>query len=253
VPAPVPPVADRVLTTWNVARPSTPATFDIDVQAIVVARADTLVRTDTIQSQGEVLAIPRGAALDVTISRFQVSLGGQPVRALTAPVRVLGRFQESGGIVFEGAATTDCTSLAATAVEATRDLWVRWPQTVRPRESWRDSVELAVCRDGIPLTLQITREFRVDSLRFPDSAAVLTVTRRSSVQLSGSGRLRGDTVSVTGSGTGEAVLRWSAASGWLVDGRGTSSLQLEARTGERTQRVDQQARFEARQRVPTPP
>jgi hypothetical protein len=220
--------------------PEEAAAYVVESNAVIVAHADTMVRTDTAVVRGEVSVVPRGAALDVTISAFVVHMGGATV-SLPQPARALGRFDRHGAIAFQGAALDDCASPTAAAVEFTRDLWVRPPSRVQVGDAWTDSASLTLCRDGVPLQSTILRAYRVVTV---DSAAqFLTIVRRTRVTLTGSGALRGDTVSVSGRGTGEATLRLSIRSGWLVDGTGTSQLRLEAVGRSRVQSVEQQLRF----------
>jgi hypothetical protein len=79
-----------------------------------------------------------------------------------------------------------------------------------------------------------------------DSAPVIAVERNSRVSISGNGVLRGDTITVSGEGTGTATL-YVQTTGWIHDAAGNSSLQLRAISSTRTQIVDQRVDFTATQ------
>jgi hypothetical protein len=116
---------------------------------------------------------------------------------------------------------------------------------------WRDSTTTGACRDGIALRVTLVRSYRVTGLSSDTSVVLLDVERHSTVSVSGDGVLRGDSITVTGEGTGSAKLRVAAATGWLFDGTGSSALQLRAVNRTRTQVVDQRVEFTVRQTDPS--
>ena len=201
---------------------------------------------DTVITRADLGVTARGAALDVLVNEFRVSAAsGSSLAVAPAPVRVLVRYDEHGGVSYQGAGIGECASLTSTVAEATRDLWVRVPARVGVGDKWRDSAAVELCRDGIPLTAVLVREYTLVAGDRPDSLATLTISRRSQVSISGVGNLRGEPVEIRARGTGEAMLRWSAASGWLQAAEGESHLVLEAFGGGRTQLVEQQVTFSA--------
>jgi hypothetical protein len=129
--------------------------------------------------------------------------------------------------------------MAQAAIEATRDLWVKWPADVGVGDRWRDSTSIQICRDSVPLQVTLSREYRVVAATGDSSARTITVERRSTMGLTGRGSIRGDSTVVTGEGSGTATLRVSATTGWVIDGQATSDLQLRARGTRRTQLVEQ--------------
>jgi hypothetical protein len=223
------------------------ASYELETSAVISTRADTLFRVDTLISRMELTVVPRGAALDIAISRFNVLEPDNRVRvALEGPVRVVGRFTEHGGVGFEGAGLSECGAAAAAAAHATRDLWVRMPARVRIGDTWSDSASTGGCRDGIPLVSTVVRDYRVIAAASADSMTTLTVARRTRLVLRGSGALRGEPVDIVGTGTGQAILHVATGTGWVMDASGESRLALEARTPGRIQSVDQALAFRAR-------
>jgi hypothetical protein len=195
--------------------------------------------------------LPRGAAIDVTISAYSINSSYSQPLALTASSRAVGRFDAHGGITFEGPGQGSCTALSSAAFESTRDLWVKWPAEVTVGTRWRDSAVTSACRDGIPLRVTIVRNYRVTGASTDTLARLLDIERNSTVSVLGRGVLRGDSIAVSGEGTGSARLRVAATTGWLFDGSGNSTLQLRAVGKARTQVVDQQVEFTLRQTEPS--
>lgn len=223
----------------------------METSAVVMSRADTLLRVDTLRSRLALTVTPRGAALDISITAFDVHDGSGAMRAtLREGARVLARFNEHGGVGFEGAGLADCGSPAAAAANATRDLWLRAPSRVVVGDVWTDSIATSLCRDGIQLSTTIRRSYRVVAASSSDSLTTLTIERESAIALSGSGELRGDSVEIHATGTGRATLRLSTATGWVESANGESTLNLDARTPGRVQSVVQVLEFSARTQPP---
>lgn len=250
VPAPpLPPPAPSTPSRWAIATATAPAAYAVETRATFSTRADTLARSDTSVSRTTLRVVPRGAALDVTISAFSINSSYSQPLALTAPSRAVGRFDANGAIAFEGPGQSSCTALTSAAFESTRDLWVKWPSEVTAGTRWRDSTTITACRDGIPLRINLVRSYHVTTVA-NDSTRLVTVERTSRVALSGRGALRGDTVTMSGEGSGSAILHVAAQTGWLRDGAGSSVLQLRAAGKTRTQIVDQRVEFTALQSDP---
>ena len=245
-PPPSPPPVVAAPARWLVATPSTPMGYALQSHAFVAASADSLARTDTLETATAVRVTPRGAALDVTVSAYVVRSPTGAGRTLPSAVRAVGRFDSAGGITFEGAGLADCASMASAAIDATRDLWIQWPVQLSVGDQWRDSISTTACRDAVPLRLTLVRGYHVAAIADSQSRE-LTIERRSTLHVSGSGVIRGDTTTLTGDGTGTATLRLSAATGWLVDGTAVSTLQLRARGTRRTQLVEQRVSLTFRQ------
>lgn len=241
------PVVTPPPSRWPIANPVVAASFVVESRAAFNARADSLARSDTAVSQTVLRVVPRGAAIDVTITAYSINSSYSQPLALTASTRAVGRFDGNGGIAFEGPGQGSCTALSSAAFESTRDLWVKWPAEISVGTRWRDSAVAAACRDGIPLRVTIVRSYRVAAVSSDSSARVIDVERNSTVSVVGRGVLRGDSITVSGEGTGTATLHVAVATGWLLDGTGSSALQLRAVSKARTQIVDQRVEFTLRQ------
>jgi hypothetical protein len=238
-PAEAPPAMTTVPASGTIAPPGLPASYALESRAVVVARADSLTRTDTLDTRAMLRVVPRGAAIDVTITTFSIQPASGPTQSLPGAVRAVGRYDGAGAVAFEGAARAGCGSIAAAAFEGTRDLWVKWPAELRVGDQWRDSASVALCRDGVPLQLVLLRRYVVTASAADSSGRLLTIDRRSTITVQGRGSIRGDSTTLAGEGTGSAVLRLSASTGWVIDGHGTSVLRLTARGTHRTQIVEQ--------------
>ena len=232
---------------WRVNAADTPASFVVESRAVVSARADSLARTDTLAVRTTVTATPRGAAIDVTITAYAVRPTAGAERALGTAVRAIARFDAAGGVAFEGAGLANCALMSGAAFESTRDLWVRWPtNSLAVGDKWRDSTRSSVCRDGVPMQVTLIREYTLTGASGDERALLLTVARRSTIAIRGSGVIRGDTTIVSGDGTATATLRVTALTGWIQDAEGESRLTLTARGKSRTQAVEQTVRLAVR-------
>ncbi len=229
-----PPVAEAAI-----AVPAGTARFAVRTVAQVRIHADTMARTDTLESFSDVRATPQGTAYLVVVDSHTVSGAGLGARALVRDLRAVVRHTDSVGWDFVGVGDP-CASPAATSAEATRDLWVRWPARVRMGTAWRDTSRTTLCRDGIPLTATIERTFRVEALP-ADADAPVVLARHSAVTLAGRGLLRADTTEIVGHGSGSARLYLSPGTGWLDSLRGEALLTLEVRGTTRTQHITQQS------------
>lgn len=247
-------VADPLATPWIVQRTNARVSQTVHVAAVIESRRDTLalVTTDTLQSQlsaswsspsagfprryvgmvtdyrvsaatGDSLLPPSDVALPFAFTAVQESAAAQP--AFTAP---------EGGV---------CGNAHAVIVEGVRDLWLSLPDTLAPGARWRDSTRHVVCRDSIPLELRVEREFRVSGAMWRDSSLIVTVERRTHTRVHGTGRQFGDSVTITGEGTGAAMFEVSLVTGAAVFGSGESELRLTLRGSRRTQEMTQRSRI----------
>jgi len=249
VPA-VPVVVAAAPADLALSAPVDAAQYTIHTAAHVSISADTMMRADTLESVSIVRATPQGTAYLVVVDSHTVAGAGLPARAIARDVRTVARHAASNGWEFVGVGDP-CATPAATVVEATRDLWVRWPTRVRRGSEWRDTSRSTLCRDGIPLTAITERTYRVDAL--PDRAnAPVIVTRRSVVTLTGRGLLRSDPTEIVGQGSGTARLYLDPATGWLDSLRGDAVLSMDVRGSTRTQRITQQSQSHI-QRAPKLP
>lgn len=252
------PAADPLAAPWIVLRSGAPSINTIEVTAVIESRADSAseILTDSLRSRSRVswsipsrgmprrlvgsvtefgigvvadsFVTPSDVSLPIAFATQQVSLETQPV--FTSP---------------DGAS---CGSTAAIVVQGARDLWISLPDTLGPEMRWADSSRYVVCRDSIPLTMRVRREFRVTGAEWRDSAIVATIERRSETSVAGTGRQFGDSVTFSGEGSGRATLQVSLRSGAIVSGSGDSELRMRLRGSRRTQELTQRSRIEIRDR-----
>jgi hypothetical protein len=247
IPAPPPVQPPPPVTRWRVGTPGAPADYVLDSRAVIHAHADSLQRTDTLDTHVALRFTPRGAALDITVSTYTVQpSGGLPPRATTAPARGLGRFNATGAFALDPPMRGRCGSMPATALESTREIWVRPPQELSVGDHWKDSVTVPVCRDSVLLQLHVDNEYHVTATDGEGAARTFSIARSTTMSIDGRGPIRGDTTLVTGRGTGTATLVL-ASNGLLTSGTGTSTLELAARGATRTQLVTQTTTLSFRQ------
>lgn len=235
-----------------VAAPTAPARYLLRTTAWISTRADTLQRADTLVSTLGIQAEAMGTAVAVRVDSFVVSGGdAAPRQLLASALRATARLEPGRGWTFVGAGDDPCRGPALAALDATRDLWVRWPARVQRGQSWADTTRSTLCRDGIPLAAVIVRHYQVEGLPSSTQPHVI-LRRRTEVTMTGEGRLRGDTTSIRGAGTANAILQLDPVRGWidLLDGDATLTLTVVGST--RTQQVTQQSRS-TMQRAPDTP
>jgi len=238
--APVP----RTNTSWAF-HPSTPRqNFVIDQTAVVAIRLDTDTRTDTISTHAEITFATTAGATSGTVSAYAVRNAG---RAATTPQGLALPFpfraeysangQQLGFTAPRDAAP--CASLALAAAQSLRDLWFSAPDTLRVGAAWSDSSSYVVCRDGIPLRATARRAFRVAGSSERDGKVILTISRISRSTLDGAGAQFGESVGVTGAGSGSLDYELDTARGEIVSAKGAATLDLTLRGRARAQAVHQ--------------
>ncbi len=230
--APVP-----VVTTVAIATPSVDARYAMRTDAIIDTRADTLARRDTVRTRSGLRVTPRGSAFDILLDSHVVMRRGVAPLPLVRGARALARRITGSAFEFVGAGMEHpCASPARAAFEATRELWVTWPSSLRVDARWTDSTTTAVCRDGVPLSLSTLRQYRVERLL---SDTLLIVRREAFLHVEGSGLLRGDSTRITGDGTSDALLYLRPTTGWIDSAHVSGVLRLTVRGTVRTQQVEQ--------------
>lgn len=247
-------VADPLSGPWIVQRAGHRVSQTVHVAAVIESRRDTLplIHTDTLQSQlsanwsSPSTEYPRRYVGMVTDYRVSAAMGDSllPPPDLSLPFSFTAE-QESASIqpAFGAPETAECGNPHAAIVEGVRDLWLSLPDTLAPGVRWRDSTRHVVCRDSIPLELLVDREFRVSGAMWRDSTVIVTVERRTHTRVSGTGRQFGDSVTITGEGTGAAMFEVSLTTGAAVFGSGESELRLTLRGSRGIQEMTQRSRI----------
>jgi hypothetical protein len=246
--------ADPLAAPWVVRRTGAPVTQTVHVAAVIESRADSAGApvTDTLQSQLTVTwslpsaGFPRrylGAVQDYRLSRA-VGDSLQSPAGVTLPIPFTAVQPAPGEQPrFLAPDETSCGSGDALVVQGAREAWLSLPDTLRPGMGWADSSVHRSCRDSIPLVTRVQRAFRVTGAMWRDSAVVITVERRSTVRIEGTGVQFGDSVSIVGECTGAMMYEVSLATGAAVFGSGESELRLVLRGSRRSQELTQRARI----------
>lgn len=250
-PAGEPTVRDPLAAPWIVRRTGAPVTQTVHVAAIIESRIDTMVTVDTVQSQLTARwslpssGYPRRFIGTVTDYRLSRAMGDslQVPDGLSLPVSFVA--VQPAPESQPGFTTPDeraCGDAHAVIVQGVRDLWLSLPDTIDAAMRWADSTSYVTCRDSIPLTATVHREFRVTGAMARDGAVIVTVERRTRTRLEGSGVQLGDSVTVEGAGTGAAMFEVSLATGAAVFASGESEFRLLLRGSRRTQDIIQRSR-----------
>lgn len=251
-PAAAPVVASVTAGPWSWSPVRERRTYVVTQRALITTKQDTLTRLDTVTSELSTAftQFVQANRISGSLSAFKVSNGMRPAATpagITLPITIAATAVPSGfGAMQQWSITTPvegapCSNTAWTVVQGVRDLWFRAPDTLRIGTTWRDSTSYTSCRDGIPLRLQVQRTFRVSAVAERDGRAVLTVLRETRTTLAGDGVQFGESVHFTGSGSGSLQYELEPASGELLIGSGTSTLEFTMQSRLRTQRVQQAA------------
>jgi hypothetical protein len=212
---------------------------------VVAVRVDTVARTDTLSTHAE-LAFTRATTGGTSgnVSAFAVQGSGR-VAATPAGITLPFPFRADYSVSnrqLDFTAPRDampCSSVPLAAMQSMRDVWFRAPDTLRVGTTWSDSSSYVVCRDAIPLRAAARRSFRVSGFAERDGRVVLTISRVSRSTLDGTGAQFGETVGVSGAGSGSLDYELDASSGEILSAKGNSTLDLTVKSRVRTQVVRQ--------------
>lgn len=260
-PAPAPrdmptPPANPLAAPWVVQRTGARVQQKITVDATVETRSfidDSLAQTraDTMQSA---LTASWSVPNDEYPRRFTGAVTMYQVRESDDSLRALDAVQLPIPFVAQQAApawqprfaTPDasaCGDPAAVIVQGVRELWLSLPDTLRPGQTWRDSTSHVVCRDSIPLRVDIARMFRVTSALLRDGALIVSIERRTSTAFEGAGTQFGEPVTITGAGQGATMFEVALAEGAVVFASGDSELRMTFTGRRKRQDVLQHSRI----------
>lgn len=257
---------DPLAAPWVVQRTGQPVSQTIHIAAVLESRADlhaasqadsladsfAPLQADTLQAQLTATwslpspGYPRRYLGSVTDYRLSSGVGDSlvPPPGLPLPFSFSAEQPTSASQPeFVAPESSRCDAPQASIVHGVRELWLSLPDTLRPAMQWADSSSYVTCRDSIPLTMVVRREFRVTGAMWRDSAVVVTVERRTRTLLSGTGRQFGDSVTFSGEGSGAAMFEVSLRTGAVVFASGESELHVTLAGSRRTQQLTQRSRI----------
>lgn len=234
----------HISASWAYRESTKLQNFLVDQHATI--RFDTSAKTDTISSHAEIgfTASPAAHSVNGNVLAFVVDGAGHPAATpLGLPIPFPLRAEYSARTTQLDFTTprdaTPCGSMAVAVLQSLRDLWIKFPDTLRVGTSWRDSSSYIVCRDGIPLRTTVQRSFNVSGATELSGRVLLTVSRISQTMIEGTGSQFGEAVDVKGTGRGQLFYMLDPATGEIASANGTSSLELSLRSKLRTQVVTQ--------------
>lgn len=246
--------SDPLRLPWLVSRAAAPVEQIIHVAAILESRTDSLspARVDTLQSQLVVtwsspsIRYPLRFVGSVTDYRIGTAAGDSLERVAELPLPFSFSAEQRDRTMqaaFSSPVAAECATPQASVVHGVRDLWLSLPDTLSPGRTWKDSTTYVVCRDSIPLTMRVEREFRVTGAAWKDSVVVATIERRTVTRLSGNGLQFGEPISIRGEGTGSVMFEVSLSTGIALFASGESVLELSMTGRRRSQQLTQRSRI----------
>jgi len=111
------------------------------------------------------------------------------------------------------------------------------PTPLRADQQWSDTLTVTTCRVGLPVTSVTIVNFR--TLTGMDSSSVL-LERRATIRANGAATIREQTVTLSGTGTSEALGVVLVATRQLQSLRATQRLEFQITNGQQTRRMVQQ-------------
>lgn len=133
-----------------------------------------------------------------------------------------------------------CTSPAAPALLAIQDLLFAIPDTLHPGDTWGDSATSTMCLGGVGITRSITRHFSFrGAIPQLDTAQVVRIDRTTRIALTGMAVRGIDSTHVSGSGQAMMTLDLDVRTGAVLQGKGSSDLEVVVRSAVHVQRARQ--------------
>ena len=227
--------------------------YEIQSDATVELQSDTSKQTAPLRTVALVtLAIEAAADSQLTVTgrvdSFAVSRGELIPAPDSAPPPPRERAVYSATITPTGRPLTqrvagaDSCDAAEPFLAAARELIVAVPPALAVGTRWSDSVATTVCRSGIPVTTGTVRDYEVEAAEPFNGRRAVRVRRRDAFTLAGAGAPRGQSVSLTGRGTGTATLYFDPAAGTLLGSLSESETTLTVNTPRAQARFVQRVR-----------
>lgn len=255
-PEPQPVAGERGGATWLVRRGGGLVTHTIRVDAVLESRIGAVHREDLVASETVVAWRPPGTGLPArvlgTLQEHRVRSGAGAAEApigFALPIHfIAARNSSDGQPAFVSPDAGACDTGAGSALQGARELWLSAPDTLRAGTTWRDSTGFVVCRDGVPLHVEMIREFTAVGASRSGDRELIVIERRSLSRASGEGLQFGEAIRITGTGRGSATLLLALDGGHLVSLDGESEITLHLDSRRRTQDVTQRSRTVIRER-----
>lgn len=242
---------DPLAPPWRIHRTGQARTHSIQINTLLESRIDSTVSSDTfnvemiVSSGSPSLAFPQ--IYSGTINSYMISLGADSVAvpsSLTLPVQfVTEQTTAQQPMAIVRPLESDCADPAGSIVSLLRDLWYTAPDSLYPGVSWQDSLETSICRDSIPLVVVTVRDFRVTGVLQRGGVTAVSIERRTSTSVSGTGLQFGVPISLRGHGRGDMMLEVSLDGGQVIFASGDNELTLEMESARRNQIVTQRSRI----------
>ncbi|MBX9929619.1 MAG: hypothetical protein K2X99_12005 [Gemmatimonadaceae bacterium] len=239
--------ADSMRGPWVLPSAVARTVYRLTQAGVLELESDTLRSRDTLQVTIQAALARTGARISGSLLAYDASLGGAAAATgVMLPLAVAFRVDSLHRVTTTAPASgAPCATPAAALAQPLRELVVAHPDTLRSGARWSDSALVMLCRDGIPLTVTIVRQYQLEEARREAGLLVLRVRRRTRGSLVGEGAQFNEPVSLRGEIEGDATLRISAASGALLSLEGESQLTMQLQGRLRTQRVRQRVALHA--------
>ena len=143
-----------------------------------------------------------------------------------------------------------CDSPDDALLVAVREVIAPPPPSLDAGAAWQDTVDYSLCRAGIPAATRLVRSFVVEGPATLDTlpTPAIRVRRTSTLTMTGGAELRGQAVTLSGSGTGTADLYFDPAAGRFLGANADNSATITVSGGAHVRSFTQRGKVVVRER-----
>ncbi|MDQ3698118.1 MAG: hypothetical protein M3373_08860 [Gemmatimonadota bacterium] len=159
-----------------------------------------------------------------------------PTRAtLTATITPTGQIalDRAAAVPAPGAMATPANcDPAEPLIAAARQLILPLPPMIAIGSRWSDSTSTTVCRGGTPVTTGMVRDYQVEGLETVNGVRAVRISRRDTFTFAGASTAApGQPITVSGRGSGAAIMHFDPSGGVYLGGTADSDFELTVRAG----------------------
>jgi hypothetical protein len=191
-----------------------------------------------VQSAGDTINF--SAAVDTFSTTTQGSIGSAQQAQL--PLQLSGLFIEDSLIISTDSLTDKCSPVATALTTDLRNLLLRFPDTLSPGSSWRDSTSMTGCQGAIPTRSKIVHNFKVMGMSTYEGSSVLIVQRSDTISAEGEGAQQQHRLVLNASGIGSATYYLDIATGRVLHLTASQDLDLTITASGKNRRFRQSAK-----------
>lgn len=248
---------------------STEAMLDYRPDSIAAGYSDTVATTAVVTytvADGGASGAPR-VAISGTVDSFAVSkVLGSAFALPSAPTPAAGSAPTSPGgpLLFRGTLeltgsrrldlpppSGSCDSPDDALLVAVREVIAPPPPSLEVGTAWQDTVDYTVCRASIPAATRLVRNFVVEGTATLDTnpTPAIRVRRTTALTMTGAAELRGQAITLAGTGSGVAELYFDPAAGRFLGANADNTATITVSGGTHVRTFTQRGRVVVREKM----